>query len=117
MSNFITIEAALASRKQVISNEFDRLVKILIAKHVLRKSMLGGGFYVIYTVDGPMDITLKQLAPCLKLYPGICFCHNCDDLDDEVCETCNGDGWVYKRIDVDVEKRVPWECGLGDPDD
>jgi hypothetical protein len=34
-----------------------------------------------------------------------------DDKDDEpVCEDCEGDGWVYKRIDVDAEKRVPCEC-------
>jgi len=117
MSNVIPLDAALAARKQVISNEFDRLVKVLIARRVLRKSMLGGGFYVIYTEDGPMDITLKRLAPCLSLYPGSCYCQNCDDLSDDVCEQCEGSGWLYERIDVDVEKRVPCECGLGDPNE
>lgn len=117
MTNFITLEQALASRKTVISTEFDRLIKELIARRVLRKSMLGGGFFVIYTEDGPMDITLKRLAPCLKIYPGSCYCQNCDDLADGLCDQCEGDGWVYKRIDVDAEKRVPCECGLGDPDE
>ena len=36
--------------------------------------------------------------------------------EDEVCEFCEGDGWVYKRVDVDAEKKVPCECGLGDPE-
>lgn len=38
-------------------------------------------------------------------------------MDEElVCEYCDGDGWVYKRVDVDSEKRVPCECGIGDPE-
>ena len=117
MSDFIPLQQSLLARKAVISHEFDRLIKELIARRVLRKSMLGGGFYVIYTEDGPMDITLKRLAPCLKLYPGNCFCQNCDDLQDDACEECDDTGFVYVRIDVDAEKRVPCECGLGDPDD
>jgi hypothetical protein len=117
MTNLISQEQAFASRKAVVSKEFDRLIKELIARRVLRKSMLGGGFYVIYTEDGPMDITLKRLAPCLKLYPGSCYCQDCDDLPDGVCEQCAGDGWVYKRVDVDAEKRVPCECGIGAPND
>lgn len=36
--------------------------------------------------------------------------------EEPVCEHCEGDGWVYKRIDVDAEKRVPCECGIGDPE-
>lgn len=32
------------------------------------------------------------------------------------CDICEGDGWVYKRIDVDAEKRVPCDCGIGAPD-
>lgn len=37
-------------------------------------------------------------------------------MQEEICEFCEGDGWVYKRVDVDAEKRVPCECGLGDPE-
>lgn len=37
-------------------------------------------------------------------------------MQEEICEVCEGDGWVYKRVDVDAEKRVPCECGLGDPE-
>ena len=117
MTDFIPLQKGLIARKSAISEEFDRLIKELIARRVLRKSMLGGGFYVIYTEDGPMDITLKRLAPCLKFYPGSCFCQNCDDLQDEVCKDCNDTGFVYERVDVDVEKRVPCECGLGDPNE
>jgi hypothetical protein len=34
--------------------------------------------------------------------------------EDPVCDICEGDGWCYRQIDVDAEKRVPCECGLGD---
>ena len=41
-----------------------------------------------------------------------------DQIDyDQVCEDCNDTGFVYERVDVDVEKRVPCECGLGDPNE
>jgi hypothetical protein len=30
--------------------------------------------------------------------------------DDPVCDICDGDGWCYRQIDVDDEKRVPCEC-------
>lgn len=47
-------------------------------------------------------------------------CEECNVKDCQVCQPicdlCDGDGWVYKRIDVDAEKRIPCECGLGDPD-
>ena len=77
MTDFIPTSQAITARKAAISNEFDRLMKELINRRVLRKSILGGEFYVIYTEDGPMDITLKRLAPCLKLYPGTCLCQEC----------------------------------------
>jgi hypothetical protein len=38
------------------------------------------------------------------------------DDDDKVCDVCEGTGWFYKRIDVDAEKRVPCDCGIGAPD-
>jgi hypothetical protein len=38
------------------------------------------------------------------------------DEEEQVCEECEDTGWVYKRIDVDAEKQVPCECGLGDRD-
>ncbi len=37
--------------------------------------------------------------------------------DETVCDICEGDGWVYKRVDVDAEKKVPCECGIGAPND
>jgi len=79
VSDFIPTKDYVQARKIAISNEFDRLIKELINRRVLRKSILGGGFYVIYTEDGPMDITLKRLAPCLKFYPGTCLCQDCSD--------------------------------------
>ena len=77
MTDFIPTSQSVSARKAAISNEFDRLIKELMARRVLRKSMLGNGYYVIYTEDGPMDITLKRLAPCLKFYPGTCLCQEC----------------------------------------
>ena len=79
MSDFITTAQSVSARKAAISNEFDRLIKELINRRVLRKSILGGEFYVIYTEDGPIDITLKRLAPCLKFYPGTCLCQECSN--------------------------------------
>ncbi len=76
MTDFIPTAHSLSARKAAISNEFDRLIKILVAKRVLRESMLQG-LHVIYTEDGPMDINLKRIAPCLKLYPGNCLCWEC----------------------------------------
>lgn len=77
MTDWIPEFQALSARKRAITVEHDRLIKELINRRVLRKSILGGDFYVIYTEDGPMDITLKRLAPCLKLYPGTCLCQEC----------------------------------------
>lgn len=37
-------------------------------------------------------------------------------MQEEICEFCEGDGWVYKRVEVDAEKKVTCECGLGDPE-
>ena len=79
MPEWLTAEQSVSARKAAISNEFDRLIKELMARRVLRKSMLGNGYYVIYTEDGPMDITLKRLAPCLKFYPGTCLCQECSN--------------------------------------
>lgn len=76
MTDFIPTPQSLSARKAAISNEFDRLIKILIAERVLRESMLQG-LHVIYTEDGPIDINLKRIAPCLKLYPGNCLCWEC----------------------------------------
>jgi hypothetical protein len=76
MSKFIPTADSLSARKAAISHEFDRLIKILVAKRVLRESMLQG-LHVIYTEDGPMDINLKRIAPCLKAYPGNCLCWEC----------------------------------------
>ena len=79
MPEWLTAEQSVSARKAAISNEFDRLIKELMARRVLRKSILGGEFYVIYTEDGPTDITLKRLAPCLKFYPGTCLCQECSN--------------------------------------
>ena len=77
MPEWVTAEQSVSARKAAISNEFDRMIKILMAKRVLRKSMLGNGYYVIYTEDGPMDLNLARIAPCLKFYPGECLCWEC----------------------------------------
>jgi hypothetical protein len=76
MTDFIPTTQSLSARKTAISNEFDRVIKILVAKRVLRESMLQG-LHVIYTEDGPMDLNLKRIAPCLKSYPGNCLCWEC----------------------------------------
>lgn len=76
MTSWITTEQSVSARKAAISNEYDRLIKVLMAKRVLRKSMLSG-MYVIYTEDGPMDLNLARIAPCLKFYPGECLCWEC----------------------------------------
>jgi hypothetical protein len=78
MSSWIKTEDSIAARKHAIANEFDRVIKILIAKRVLRESMLQG-MHVIYTEDGAMDLNLKRIAPCLKFYPGECLCWECTD--------------------------------------
>jgi hypothetical protein len=79
MTSWIKTEDSIAARKHAITNEFDRLIKELMDRRVLRGSILGSPFYVIYTEDGPMDITLKRLAPCLKFYPGECLCQECSN--------------------------------------
>ena len=122
MTDFIPTETSVRARRASIVREFDELVRKLIDLRVLRKSMVANdlGIWVIYTEDGPKDLYLSRLAPCLKMYPGNCMCYTCaqeDDDEEPVCDECEGDGWVYKRIDVDAEKRVPCECGLGDPND
>ncbi len=77
MTSWIKTEDSIAARKHAITNEFDRVIKELMARRVLRHSILGAPLYVIYTEDGAMDITLKDLAPCLKFYPGECLCREC----------------------------------------
>jgi hypothetical protein len=79
MTSWIKTEDSIAARKHAITNEFDRMIKELMDRGVLRRSILGGEFYVIYAEHGPMDITLKRLAPCLKLYPGECLCQECSN--------------------------------------
>jgi hypothetical protein len=77
VSKFILTEQSVSARKAAISNEFDRMIKVLMSKRALRESMLGNGYYVIYTEDGPMDLNLARIAPCLKFYPGTCLCWEC----------------------------------------
>lgn len=52
MSNYTTPE---------VIAEQDRLIDQLIKLRVLRESILGDAWYVIYTEDGPKDITRKSL--------------------------------------------------------
>ena len=77
MTDLIPTSQAMTLCKVAISTEFDRLIKELMAKRAIRKSMLGNGYYVIYTEDGPMDLNLARIAPCLKAYPGNCICWEC----------------------------------------
>ncbi len=76
MTSWIKTEDSIAARKHAIANEFDRVIKILIAKRVLSETIFQG-LHVIYTEDGPMDLNLARIAPCLKLYPGTCPCWEC----------------------------------------
>jgi hypothetical protein len=78
MTDWTLTSKSNEARKRAITNEFDRLIKELIARRVIRESMLGNGYYVIYTEDGPKDLNLKRLAPCVKIYPGNCLCYECD---------------------------------------
>ena len=78
MTDFIPTQQALTARKTAISREFDRVVQELVARRVLRTNMVNPSYYVIYTEDGPLDINLSKLAPCLKFYPGTCLCYECD---------------------------------------
>ena len=77
MTDWTLTSKSNEARKRAITNEFDRLIKELMALNVLRHSMLPG-MYVIYTEQGPMDLNLKRLAPCVKIYPGNCLCYECD---------------------------------------
>lgn len=76
MTDFIPTQQSLTARKAAIQTEFDRVIKILIAKRVLSETIFQG-LHVIYTEDGPMDLNLARIAPCLKLYPGTCPCWEC----------------------------------------
>lgn len=76
MTDWVTTEQCVSARKHAITSEYDRLIKILMAKRVLRESMIDG-MYVIYTEIGPMDLNLARIAPCLKFYPGKCLCWEC----------------------------------------
>jgi hypothetical protein len=52
MSNYTTPEV-IAERERIIAQ--------LIKLRVLRESMLGDAWFVMYTEDGPTDITRKSL--------------------------------------------------------
>lgn len=77
MAEWITAEKSVIARKQAITTEFDRVIKELMDRRVIRESMLGNGYYVIYTQDGPKDLNLARIAPCVKIYPGECLCYEC----------------------------------------
>ena len=77
MADWTLTEKSVQARKRAITMEFDRVIKVLMDKGVLRESMLPG-MYVIYTEQGPVDLNLKRIAPCVKIYPGNCLCYECD---------------------------------------
>ena len=56
MSNYTTPKALA---------EQERLIAALIKLSVIRESMLGDAWYVIYTEDGPKDITRKSLLKAI----------------------------------------------------
>jgi hypothetical protein len=56
MSNYTTPKAVA---------EQERLIDQLIKLKVLRESMFGDAWYVIYTEDGPKDITRKSLLKAI----------------------------------------------------
>ena len=56
MSNYTTPKALA---------EQERLIAQLIKLRVLRESMFGDAWYVIYTEDGPKDITRKSLLKAI----------------------------------------------------
>ena len=45
-----------------VTKERERLIAQLIKLKVLRESMFSDAWFVIYTEDGPKDITLKTLS-------------------------------------------------------
>ena len=77
MSSWTKTEDSIAARKHAITNEFDRVIKELMARGVIRRNIVFDNLYVIYTEDGPMDLNLRDVAPCLKFYPGECLCKGC----------------------------------------
>jgi hypothetical protein len=92
MTDFIPTQQSLTARKAAITHEFDRLIKDLMARRVIRKSMVGEKFYVIYTEDGPKDIMLSRLAPCVAIYPGNCLCYDCTNEEHQeppCCQSCS----------------------------
>jgi hypothetical protein len=56
MSNYTTPKALA---------EQERLIAALIKLEVIRESMLGDAWYVIYTEVGPKDITRKSLLKAI----------------------------------------------------
>jgi len=51
---------------EVKEAEFERMFQLLRKYGVLRDNMLGGDWFVIYTEQGPMDITLNRLKGISK---------------------------------------------------
>jgi superoxide dismutase len=56
-----TTPTTAAAITNATNEEFNRLITQLKELGVLRHSMLGDGWLVIYSEQGPMDITLERL--------------------------------------------------------
>lgn len=72
-NNMVHIETSIKGRLFEIRKENQRLIDLLIEKRVLRKSMVPG-WMVIYTEDGPKDIRMIDLIPCVYLFDKDCNC-------------------------------------------
>jgi hypothetical protein len=49
-----------------VTKERERMIALLIKLGVLRESMFGDAWFVIYTEDGPKDITMKSLSKVIN---------------------------------------------------
>jgi hypothetical protein len=49
-----------------VTKERERMIALLMKLGVLRESMFGEAWYVIYTEDGPKDITMKSLTKVIN---------------------------------------------------
>jgi hypothetical protein len=81
VGNWIHLDESIKGRINAVKKENERIINLLIQLKVIRENITIPGWYVIYTEDGPKDIDLKNLGPCIKFYATainqICGCREC----------------------------------------